>query len=217
MDVSAIVGILSAITAIVGTIWTNASNSANAQKQQDFQRSMSNTAHQREVADLRSAGLNPILSATGGNGASTPSGAMATMVDPGDFINKGVTAYAQSQSAINTKAQTKNVPLQGLLTKAQTNVQEETQKNVASSTALNEALKNKTAYDQIKTIADTKTASAQQDLLKNQALNISYKNAEEKVKAGLWNLAPNFKETFKELKKRQESIPIQMNPEYTQP
>ena len=54
-------------------------NSYQAKKNRDFQASMSNTSYQRAVKDMLRAGLNPALMFNSGQGASTPSGAMASM------------------------------------------------------------------------------------------------------------------------------------------
>lgn len=48
---------------------TSAFNMMAAEQSRDYNREMASTAHQREVKDLRLAGLNPVLSA-GGHGAS---------------------------------------------------------------------------------------------------------------------------------------------------
>lgn len=59
----------------------NSFNSSEAEKQRQWEQMMSGSAHQRELADLRASGLNPILAAN--NGAAVPSGAAASSVSPG--------------------------------------------------------------------------------------------------------------------------------------
>ena len=53
-------------------------NSAEAAKNRAWQKQMSDTAYQRAVADMKKAGINPILAYQQG-GASTPGGAQGTI------------------------------------------------------------------------------------------------------------------------------------------
>ena len=60
-------------TSLLGGIFRNASAKSAAKDQMRFQERMSNTAYQRSMADMRKAGLNPILAYKQG-GASAPTG-----------------------------------------------------------------------------------------------------------------------------------------------
>ena len=100
-----------------GQMLANNQTRKSTAKQMAFQERMSNTAHQRQVADLRAAGINPILSAKLG-GASTPAGASYTAQNIGGAAVQG---YQMASSAKQSQAQTKYISgAQTQQTRAQT-------------------------------------------------------------------------------------------------
>jgi len=187
-------------TALAGGIINSAVSMASANKQMRFQERMSSTAHQREVEDLRKAGLNPLLSLKSG-GASSPPGAKAD-VDIG--ADKAVNSALQARSiesnielqkaqanqansaAAYSQAQTKQVTemLPGQVQKVNAEVQSVLAGTEVSKSQVNEIAKRiEKASAEIKLInqqADTESARA----LKEKALKVLWEGVRDILKKG---------------------------------
>lgn len=118
-----------------------------AQKQMDFQERMSSSQYQRGMADMRAAGLNPMLAYSQG-GASSPSGAMgsaggANFENAMEGLGQGVTSAGQLGRATADL----------MLTKEQIN-------NTATTADLNKANTIVAGANAMKTAQDTATSAA---------------------------------------------------------
>lgn len=113
-------GALAGGGALLGSVVSGMFGSSQAKRQMHFQERMSNTAHQREMEDLRRAGLNPLLSGKYG-GSTTPAGAAAASPDFAGAVNSAVSGARVAMDRELQAAQIKDVNSASALKDAQAN------------------------------------------------------------------------------------------------
>lgn len=154
-------GIGAALGGIGSSVVSGLFNRHEANKNRDWQEDMSNTSVQRRVEDMKAAGLNPLLSiSSASSGASTPTGAQATIDSSGisNGITSGVQLYLQSKktdSDIKLQDQEARLKAQETLNKA-TEVETEKLEQLLKGKQINtEELRQKMMY------ADTEKKQAE--------------------------------------------------------
>lgn len=140
MAVGAAIGsaIGTAASGIFGTLYQANEARRNARAQRGWQHEMSQTAHQRQVEDLRAAGLNPILAA-GGSGAQVGTGATASVPEYGSTALHAISTATQ---LAKTRAETRQVRARAGLDKVDLEFQNQMLKHMRNNPQLRDVLMN---------------------------------------------------------------------------
>lgn len=182
--------LISSGLSFAGQWMANDSNEEIASDNRNFQEFMSSTAHQREVDDLRKAGLNPMLTGKYG-GSSTPPGASAHMENAlGAGVTSGLSAAITAATIDKLKAETANAAADTDLKRSQSwltdtmvpNVMQQTTTgefsaaNLQSQTLVNRAVLDRTWQEVDSIAARTDLTRGQIELVKEEVRNAVAEN-----------------------------------------
>lgn len=162
-------GAIAAAGSLIGGSMANDSRSDEASSNRQFQMDMSDTAYRRAVADLKAAGINPMMVAKLG-GASSPAGNMAQVEDiVTPAISSATAAYRTGTEVEKIRQDTELSRANVDVARSQQALNESQKAKVDSETAINAVMIPKIQADTEQSTSSASFMNAQTELSKRNA------------------------------------------------